>query len=394
MIFNSKTSFLDFFMLTLLLFATMVTLSPALNKIALYVVIPFLCLITFLRKTKILLTSKTLILHFLLVLWMGLTSLNAVYADAARDGMVRLLSTFLLSVVIYSLARKSSSNIKWLYIIYMGNFISLMYYGYTVIGFEKVYLSGERLNDETLNANSLAYFLFYSSFGLFMLTSWIKSKIYEKIALILVLILTVVVSILTASRQVVLIQIPLLIGYVTLRYINFNAKNLFKMFVVIPVMVMVLLPVLLSIFKGSTLEKRMGADIEEDSRFELLVAATEVGLENPVFGVGTSNFIFYNKRHEFSHSTYFELFAGNGVIALILFLAILIGSLKRQYNRYRFTRDNQFLFFLLFLLVFCLYNFFYVFINSLWLMPFYYIVECHSDAYFRAKYYCSDKINC
>ena len=109
---KGKKSFLDIVMLLLLLFATMVTLSPSLNKIALYVVIPLLCVITFIRKKNIIFTSKPLIIHFLLVLWMGFTSLNAVYVDAARDGMIRLVSTFLLSVVIYGLAKKSSINIK------------------------------------------------------------------------------------------------------------------------------------------------------------------------------------------------------------------------------------------------------------------------------------------
>lgn len=383
---KGKNSFLDIVMLLLLLFATMVTLSPSLNKIALYVVIPLLCVITFIRKKNIIFTSKSLIIHFSLVLWMGFTSLNAVYVDAARDGMIRLVSTFLLSVVIYGLAKKSSINIKWLYIVYMANFVSLMYYGYTVIGFEKVYLSGERLNDETLNANSLAYFLFYSSFGLLMLTNWIRTNVYEKIALGLVIILTIVVSVLTASRQVVLIQIPLILGYIGLKYIRFTMKNIFKAIIVIPLLLVLLLPVLSNIFEGSTLEKRMSTDIEEDSRFELLVAATEVGIEHPVLGVGTSNFIFYNKRHEFSHSTYFELFAGNGLIGLVLFINLLYHSLKLQYKRYKKTKDIQFLFFILFFLVFCLYNFFYVFINSLWLMPFYYLVECHSDAYFKKAY--------
>ena len=349
---KGKKSFLDIVMLLLLLFATMVTLSPSLNKIALYVVIPLLCVITFIRKKNIIFTSKPLIIHFLLVLWMGFTSLNAVYVDAARDGMIRLVSTFLLSVVIYGLAKKSSINIKWLYIVYMANFVSLMYYGYTVIGFEKVYLSGERLNDETLNANSLAYFLFYSSFGLLMLTNWIITNIYEKIALGLIIILTIVVSVLTASRQVVFIQIPLILGYIGLKYIRFTMKNIFKAIIVIPLLLVLLLPVLSNIFEGSTLEKRMSTDIEEDSRFELLVAATEVGIEHPVLGVGTSNFIFYNKRHEFSHSTYFELFAGNGLIGLVLFISLLYHSLKLQYKRYKRTKDIQFLFFILFFLVF------------------------------------------
>lgn len=70
----------------------------------------------------------------------------------------------------------------------------------------------DRLNDAKLNANTMAYYTFYATMAAFLLSDMVQSINYRKLFKILFLAMIPIsfVAIVTASRQVLIIQIPLI----------------------------------------------------------------------------------------------------------------------------------------------------------------------------------------
>ena len=246
----------------------------------------------------------------------------------------------------------------------------------------------DRLNDAKLNANTMAYYTFYATMAAFLLSDMVQSINYRKLFKILFLAMIPIsffVAIVTASRQVLIIQIPLICFLIYERYFKESSSRTRMLFLLCAVVATVaILPMALDIYDNSYLAIRSQKELKEDSRWYLMWDAIEVGFNYFPFGVGAGNYIDYSINKHFSHCSYAELFANNGIVGLFLYCYLLYYFIKQQWIRFRSTLDRKFIVFLVFGVIFAFDQLFYVFYIDLWLIAFFILVATHSDAYYNS----------
>lgn len=286
-------------------------------------------------------------------------------------------------IIYYGSNARKPNIVPWLYGVYILVFISSIYYGLTNILNASYDIGSDRLNDDNLNANTLAYFLLYSTFAIFILADVVPKKLLSRLFRIgfwLMIPVAFFVAIFTASRQILLTSIPLTLLLFFVRYIKGSGrKYILHTLIVIAVAGSFIVPKFLDIYDNSFLKKRTELDLNEDSRTLLLKDAISVGLENPIVGVGPGNYVMYSYNKHFSHCSYTELFANSGFLALILYAGLILTFMKKQFKRYVFHKDAIYLTFIVFGLIFIVDNMFFVFYNNLWLISFFILVSAHSD---------------
>jgi O-antigen ligase len=79
--------------------------------------------------------------------------------------------------------------------------------------------------------------------------------------------------------------------------------------------------------ESNTLESRAQGSVE--ARSELLKEGIRLTLEHPVFGVGPGNFPVVTEAWRVAHNTYVELGAEAGIPGLLLFVAMLLASIRK-----------------------------------------------------------------
>lgn len=373
-------SVIDYLIVICLYAASIVGFNERLNSLALYVIIPFASVLTVFRyKLRVGYSMKRLLL---LYLWLTFTCLFAEYLDLASRQLKQIIGCVLLSFIMAQNARKPNI-VPWLYGVYILVFISSIYYGLTNILNASYDIGSDRLNDDNLNANTLAYFLLYSTFAIFILADVVPKKLLSRLFRIgfwLMIPVAFFVAIFTASRQILLTSIPLTLLLFFVRYIKGSGrKYILHTLIVIAVAGSFIVPKFLDIYDNSFLKKRTELDLNEDSRTLLLKDAISVGLENPIVGVGPGNYVMYSYNKHFSHCSYTELFANSGFLALILYAGLILTFMKKQFKRYVFHKDAIYLTFIVFGLIFIVDNMFFVFYNNLWLISFFILVSAHSD---------------
>lgn len=383
---NRKTISRSTIVLCLYFAAFISLLSDALNVIALYMAIPLAFLLSFIKCEKIA-PNRYMTLLILLYVWDCFSSLWALYPSTANAELKSILGAFLLTYIM-AVNGKERSMLKYLYVTFIILYIGAWVYAnqHSLIA-DEITSNNDRLNDDKLNANTMAYYTFYVTYVCFCLSSIIDSEFWSRICkyLFLTMIpLSFYVALVTASRQVLVIQIPLISFLLYERYYKQAGKKTRMLFVCITVMVILLVAQkVMDIYDNSFLAMRAEKDLSEDSRSLLLKDAIKVGFEHFPFGVGAANYIHYSYKHGFSHCSYTELFANNGIVGLGLYVALLHRFIKLQWKRYRWTKDRQIMVFLFFGLIFAFYQFFYVFYTDLWLIAFFVLVATHADLYFN-----------
>lgn len=371
---------IDFIIICCLYISSIVGFNDQLNSLALYLIIPFASLLTVFRYKLTIGYSMRWLLF--LYLWLIFTCLFAEYFDLALRQLKQIVGCILLSFIMSQNAKKPNM-IPWLYGVYILVFISSIYYGLTNILDTSFDISSDRLNDDNLNANTLAYFLLYSTFAIFIIADIVNNNIISKMFRIgfwLMIPVTFYVAIFTASRQIILTSIPLILMLFYIRYIKGNTlKSKFRIWIIIAFAGVLILPKYIEIYDNSFLKERTEIDLHDDSRTLLLKDAINVGLENPIVGVGPGNYVMYSYNKHFSHCSYTELFANSGLFALVLYVGLIWTFMKRQFKRYSSQKNPIYLAFIAFGLIFMVDNVFYVFYNNLWLISFILLVSAHSD---------------
>ena len=368
--------------------------SDTLNSLALYAAIPVAFLLSFLKRGKLLLNSYEGIL-LAIYAWDLFSFLWAQYPTSASRELHRILGAVLLIYIMAANGRDFNQN-KCLYITFLILYIGAWYYS---INNSLVILDQnsemDRLNDEKLNANTMAYYTFYATMSIFLLPGLISSKLWRRvsrIAFLGMIPLSFFVALVTASRQVLIIQVPLIAFLLYERYIREASAKTKTLFTILSIALCVaLLPVVLNLYENSYLAVRAEQNIQDDSRWFLLKDAINVGFEHFPLGVGAGNYVDYSFNRHFSHCSYTELFANNGIVGLILFCYLLYYFISRQWVYYKKTKDRLFIVFLVFGMIFTLDQMFYVFYTDLWLISFFVLVATHSESYFN--YIASSKRN-
>ena len=375
-------SFKEKICLVCLYFTAACSYNDTLNMVSLYLMIPFATLVCFLKYNFT--TIKSYLTPLLCMFgWVAISSLWAVYPEAASRQMHQILGVVMLIYIYYSLA-KNKAVVPHLYFTFVVCYAAAWHYAQANI-LSVIDLSTDRLSDPKLNANTLAYYTFYYTFATFMCHQICCGK-WKQIYLTLFYLaipLTIYTAFLTASRQVFIIQIPLISLCLLQKYFKLNTKSFLRFLVIVFIAYIGYKYVLDTMYEGSILQERNEAEVEDDIRMVLLRDAFDVGVSHFFTGVGAGNFLYYTASRNFSHCTYLELFANTGIIGALLFIIPLLSFIKRQWRRYKITKDVLYISFFIFGLIFFADNFFYVFYPDMFLMAFLCLVMSHSDQYWK-----------
>jgi hypothetical protein len=371
--------------LVVVYFAAIVSInSNSLNQIALYIAIPFAFILCFLYNTTIR-NNRYMQIIVLLFTWVCIASIGTIDMELTLRELRQILGVFLLCYIIASLA-KHNNLIIGVYGVYIVLYLSAWYYAKNNI-LNIMDFGTERLNDGKLNANTMAYYTFYVTYIVFILGLFLKGKAakYTKIIFPFAIILSFYVAILTGSRQVLIIQIPLIAVLLYQRYLKLSLKSLFTVGIIVSSIYFAYSQWGEKQYNDSILKQRNEQSIAKDSRSVLIEKAVKVSLDNPIFGVGPGCFKKYTSAHTFSHCTFVELSANTGIIGMVLFILLITTFLKRQWLYYKKTRDKKFVVFAIFGCFFCIDNFFFVFYLDMWLLSFFVLVATHSDTYYAHR---------
>lgn len=367
-------------------FSAMVSCFDAPNMVALYVVIPLIFLYCFTRY-KVFYENRYIVILSCLVLFILLSCLTTHYWDQTLKELKSLLGTLMLCYIIASLTKKEE-NRPYLYSLWLAYYIGMLLYIPQMDVFQDFDFSKSRLNDSQLNANTIAYHTFYITFSIYTLGDLVKSEKAQKFFcrfFFFIIPLSAAVALITGSRQVLLIQVPLIVFLIWARYKD-RVRSARTFIIGIIAMAGVFLFAAdkgQTIYENSVLATRYEKKLEKDSRPKLIKDAFEVGCQHPILGVGPGNYVRFSYNRHFSHCTYTELFANNGIFAVGFYLLLLFTFLKRQFQYYRATNDKLFLAFLIFGIIYVFDNIFYVFHTMLWLFPFFFLVASHSEYYYK-----------
>ena len=376
----------DWFLLILIGFCA-IAIDGIVLQVSLHVILPFVFTMVGIRNASKFFPNNSLKVYLFLVLWLGVCSIFACDPKVAITMMIKIISGFLCSFTLYHLALKEK-NIVWVYLIVIASFVSMMVYANNNIGLIIAENIGDRLQNDIINANMFAYSLFYASFALYIiLMKYVPNKLLVELTLVFGIIgISIWLSLMTASRQIIMLQIPLMVSLFAVKIFRLKPTNIMVVLLFICLLIFLGLPIFDNYYSGSLLAERSTVSFTEDFRSVVLSEAIRCGLDNPIFGVGPGNFVLINKYHVFSHNNFAELFSNGGFVAFILYVFMIATNLKSQWKRYRITSDRFFLYHFIFQLFFLIDNMLYVQISSLWLMGFYFISVGHSDSYYSRIY--------
>lgn len=358
--------------------------SESANKIGLYIALPAAFALCTLKNRGLHFNIYEKILYSLFA-WDCISYIWADNKELAATEIHVLLGTFLLSYVVSILAREKK-YIPYLYIVWALLYLSAWNYAlHHILAF--MVSDTDRLNDENLNANTLAYYTFYMSFLCYMLGDIIQNKKIRWVCGLLFWIMLPVsfaTSILTASRQVLLVQLPLYALLVYQKYIKgVSIKHKVAFVFVLLICLIAASGEIGQIYDNSYLKQRSEKSIADDSRFAVAENALKVGLANLPLGVGCNNFMGISDNREFSHNSYLEAFVNMGIPGVILYTALMLSFAIRQWKRYRQSGDKIYFTFLTFGIIYIYDGVFFVFYNGVWLISFYMLVVAHSETYYK-----------
>ncbi len=359
-------------------------LDESVNKVALYIVLPFLFLLTFFSH-KSLRSNRYMNLLSFLFIWILFSVLWASNLQYAMVQVNQILGSFLLCFI-FSVKGQEEKNLPWIYFSFLVVLLGDWYYAYNHM-FNVIEFGVDRLDDLKLNANTFGYHTFYATFAAFILGEWnIKGKRIMHIVFLLMIPLSFVTAIYTASRQILIIQIPLILLLLYGRYFKSGTLKVKLSFIILFFIGLILfVPKALDVYNGSRLQERSELDVKDDIRGKLVQDAIKVGNENFPFGVGANNYMLHSFSHHFSHNTYLELYANEGVLGVFIYVYLIVLFLSIQWKRYRLSKDIMYFYFFVAGFIFFIDGFFYVFYPHLWLISFLILVATHSETYYLNK---------
>ena len=163
---TEKISKSFYLVVILLAYSAIAALYPSLNRIALYIALPAAFGLTVYNsndpKNSIKIYSGYL---YSLYIFIAISVIYAQYQDVAMQHMHALLGVILLMVIIIRQAN-SLRKIAFLYIVYLFLYVAMWYYIQTEI-MSTIVFGLERVDDDQLNANTIAYYTFYTTFAIF-----------------------------------------------------------------------------------------------------------------------------------------------------------------------------------------------------------------------------------
>jgi len=299
--------------------------------------------------------------------------------------MKQMAGVIMFTFILIHFSWRDSRFIYYFYVLYIIKFLYIFFYAYQN-GLFQVDLSSERFELQELNANVFGYFGFFAIISSFMLMTFTlkRQKRFYYILFFIIFCLVIVAGVLAASRATLIISAISFVLLLLVRYFYpLSIRSVFPLcFIILSIVISV--TYLNSTLQNSLIKSRF--DAKEDSRYDLLSKAIEVGKENPILGVGSGNFVLYNPDRQFSHNSFAELWATSGGISLIVFILIL-GDILRAIKAYNKLSKNKkiMLYFVVVWLTYCVYNLFYVFYINFFMLDFLFLIRVHLEYLKRAK---------
>lgn len=362
--------------------------SPQLNSMILTVILPILMVWCIIRDNR-LLHNQTIQLFLALVFWILITLTTSVDVSYSLKVLKPILGGVVTSIIMYSLSRNNQMNSRWLFISYILMFSATLYYLYTTGDLFAIDIQKTRLEtDEGINANDFAYYLFYITIAI-SLFFWdgFKGLSYKEIVFyIIILVVTLYISLITASRQVIVVVLPFIAFSIFIRTAKRLSLRSILLFVIplIIITVMVYSYYMNNYYEGSYLETRMEIGLGDEDRMILLKRGFNLGMAHPIFGVGIGNMANLT-RGSFSHNSFVELFATTGIIGSLIFTVMILETIKINYKRYKITKNGVFLYLTWSFGAWAIYNFLFVFYISPWLMSFFFLLVGYSECLYKQE---------
>lgn len=378
----NKKTFNSFLPLILFLFAALVW-RTSYYVLSLYVAIPLLILFCFYNYKNVIIKSRYFSLYLFIIIWMfGSSILNPNTEESLRL-MIPIVATFLVSMSVYAITRLNR-NASILFLVYVLLFAFLMIMNVQSSGFTTDFNYSnelERRGNSVLNANEYAYY------SLFAIIAWRIYFLMKEVSLNSFILLglyllsasvSFFVALMIASRQVLVLQIPILLFFFYLDFVKGNRNKSFA--VILAIIIIVATPFVIHQYDNSYLAIRSEVGFQEDARSALMINAIEEAMDNPIFGIGLG------ANAHFSHSTYTHLLSRSGIPTLIAFIVIMGKCILDQWRRYFRLKRSRFLLYWGCLIIIAIGNFTYSYLSDPFLMPIMFaIIGCSETDYQRIK---------
>lgn len=387
------------------LMAIYVILGPyidSLNYAFIYAIIPC-CFMYCIVQSSFFFKSGTYLRGFLLLLIWSVFCLlvNGCFSSYNLKAIRALLLTFFYCYVIVIICSREEKLIKYYYLIVLVWYISMWIYAISNFGLFHVdiqtdrFYGGDSLDAHHINSNRWGYFTLFLTYAAFLFSVISQKKKTRDFFMYLSLLsigLVLFNAFITSSRQVVLLNIPLYIVFLLIRFRKsiHSVKAIFFTVLFLLCLGLFLGKSIVPFYNKSFLRERNKEKIEGGSRETLITKGINYGEDNMAFGIGPGSFVA--KEEMITHSSFVQLFAETGIVGLCIYLAIIIGAIRSQFKRYKMTRNDTYLYFGTFLIFYFLDNFFYVFYDWPLLMSLFFIVVIHSNYLFYHNNYKSYNI--
>lgn len=373
---DSKIKFNKFFAILILLFALAPILPEGVNTVFLFVIMPVMLVFSVIQYPNYIRDNTVFRRYFIYFVFSLLTIIWANDRDLSFTFLRLYAGAFVIVYVLssYSTNEKYLRFIRVFYFLYLAVCLGL---GFTRFGFANVDLGSERVGGVGLNSNRFGYFIFFITFYIYYLAEIRQNNKIWRIRFFFMIPLTFYISLITASRQILIIQVPYIAFLLMRRYSRkINIASVLLVFALL-IVALILSDRVISVYESSFLAERMSGDIGEDSRTELIRLGFKIGYEHFFTGVGFANFRLYSFGN-ISHCTYAEAFAEGGIIQLLLFLSVLVSFSRNQLKRYSITKDNAFIILFVTGLFYAVFNLFFVFPSYALIMAFIFVIESES----------------
>lgn len=377
-----KKKIIDYIPILLFLIAALIWRTQY-YILSLYVALPLLIVLCFYNHTNAIIRTKYFSLYLFLVIWMLLSSILNPNVMGSLRLMIPIVATFLVSMSVYAIARLNRIG-HWVFLIYVLLFVALMIMNVQSGGFTTDFDYAnefERRSNTILNANEYAYYSLFAIIGwrIYLLKREASVNSFILLSLYLLSVsISFYVALMIASRQVLLLQIPLLLFLFYLDFVKGNRNKFFA--VILLIIVVVAAPFITNQYDNSYLATRSEVGFQEDARSNLMINAFDEAMDNPILGIGLG------ANTHFSHSTYTHLLSRSGIPALIAFAVILGKCILEQWRRYFRLKRSRFLLYLGCMIIIAIGNFTYSYLSDPFLMPVMFaIIGCSDSDYQRIK---------
>lgn len=359
----------------------LIALGPflSLQKVTTNLLIPLLFFIALTRDLRTFGGNKREFLLIVLIVLTSVTSIfNYVNYDLLLKGYIRLIGVVLVCFIPIALNKKQdySNYFHVGYILATLTLILIMYLegNFTFSNFATKVDFRDRF---LINANAYSYYTFFANFSLFYLYLRYKTKLL-KILLVLFPILFLMIAFVTQSRSGLLLIV--LINICFWLFVNKTAhptkfQKLLRSVGIAVIFVFVSMQ-FLKVYQTSRIKNRVDVAVQRvDARELLIVDSFDAFAQHPVLGVGLDQLPYYTRIRQFSHNSFIEIIAEQGILGGILLLLLYGIPLKQCWSMLRRDPNNIFLRLnLLFFICFYLFNNFYPFYKFAFSMLYFFLV--------------------